>query len=135
MQGHNDARPREVAFELELVETEVFAVLAVVPKLPPEPAACIVFSAHGDTCFGESSCLHVPGSDGGLLFGHVDNAGGVFSMMKAYFSGKLPPKHVQCQVTYGEEKAINGVYFAGARDVMTSLQPDRKFDRTRKSLL
>jgi hypothetical protein len=107
----------------KLVETELFTVLAPVHAGLPKPTACIVFSAHGDTCFGESSCLHVPDSNGGLLFGHVDNAAGVFAMMKAYFSGKLPPKNVQCQVTYGEEKTINGVHFAGARDVMTSLQP------------
>ena len=84
----------------------------------------IVFSAHGDTCFGESSCRLVPGSHGRVYYGHMDNFAGVNSMMQAYFSGKLPSKRVQCNVTYGEEKAVNGIFYAGARDVMKSLSPD-----------
>mmetsp|Transcript_12745 Transcript_12745/g.20749 ORF Transcript_12745/g.20749 Transcript_12745/m.20749 type:complete len:286 (+) Transcript_12745:55-912(+) len=87
------------------------------------PLSTIVFSAHGDTCFGESSCRVVPGSGGGLYFGEVDNFAGVHAMMQAYFSGTLPTTRVQCQVTHGEEKATNGVYYAGAREVMATLSP------------
>lgn len=83
---------------------------------------CIVFSAHGDTCFGESTCQYVEGSNNTLYYGHMDNAAGVHALMQAYFSGQLPPKQVQCQVTYGEEGNINGVDFAGAREIMNSLQ-------------
>lgn len=86
-------------------------------------SSSIVFSAHGDTCFGESACRHVAGSNGALFYGQMDNFAGVHAMMQAYFSGKLPAGRVQCQVTHGEEKATNGVYYAGARDVMKSLSP------------
>ena len=85
---------------------------------------CIVFSAHGDTCFGESYCVHVPSSKGALLFGHMDNASGVYAMTSAYFTGRLPSQRVQCQVTYGEEKAIQGVSYCGARDLMSTLIPN-----------
>jgi hypothetical protein len=91
-------------------------------KMNPKPY--IVFSAHGDTCFGESSCTHVPKSDGYLLYGHMDNFAGVQAMMNAYFSGALPSQSVRCHVTYGEERAINGVHFAGARDIMSTLNPN-----------
>jgi hypothetical protein len=64
----------------------------------------------------------VPGSSGSLKFGHMDNFSGVSSLMNAYFSSNLPRDRVHCKVTYGEEKAINGVHYAGARDVMTSLK-------------
>ncbi len=40
---------------------------AVVEKRPPR----IIFSAHGDTCFDESTCRLVPGSDDALFFGQV----------------------------------------------------------------
>ncbi len=79
----------------------------------------IVFSAHGDTCFGESACTLVPGSQDALYFGHVDNFAGVYAMMTAHFSGRLPPKRVQCQITYGEESQD----FAGAEEVMEKLRP------------
>lgn len=52
----------------------------------------------------------------------MDNFSGVSSLMNAYFSSKLPRDRVHCKVTYGEEKSINGVYYAGARDVMTRLK-------------
>lgn len=76
----------------------------------------------GDTCFSETHCAHVPGSDGHLYFGHLDNFSGVASLMNAYFSSKLPQRRVHCKITYGEEKATNGLFYAGARDVMTQLK-------------
>ena len=86
-------------------------------------APSIVFSAHGDTCFGESKCQHVPLSHGAIFYGEMDNFAGVHAMMQAYFSGSMPSGRVQCQVTHGEEKATNGVFYAGAREVMTTLKP------------
>ena len=106
-----------------LSATAEFSVLESVPNHFRSPKPNFVLSAHGDTCFGESSCIHVPGSNGYLYYGHIDNAGGVHALMQAYFSGNLPTHQVQCKVTYGEEKAINGVFFAGARDVMENLSP------------
>lgn len=94
-------------------------LIAASLALPPQ----IVFSAHGDTCFGESSCVYVTGSNDSLLFGHMDNFAGVHAMMSAFFSGKLPRKRVQCKITYGEEKKQDGVYYAGAREVMEQLNP------------
>jgi len=86
-------------------------------------APAIVFSAHGDTCFGESACRLVPRSKGKLFFGHMDNFAGVHAMLKAYYSGALPSKRIHCKITHGEEKSTNGVYFSGARDVMRDLKP------------
>lgn len=114
---------RQVSDTIKVVSTEEFAVLhrcaAAAAKRPS-----IVHSAHGDTCFGESNCVHVPESNGALFYGHMDNASGVHALMKAYFSGGFPPDRVQSKITYGEEKAMNGVYFAGAREVMQFLKPD-----------
>lgn len=109
--------------QIELVDTAEFSVLELSKECERSDGPLIVFSAHGDTCYGISNCSHVPRSRGGLLFGHVDNAGGVFALMKAFFSGNLPADRVQCKVTYGEERAVNGVYYAGARDVMVTLSP------------
>ena len=41
-------------------------------------------------------------------YGHMDNFGGVYAVMKAYFSGKLPQKGVRIEVTYGEETDMEG---------------------------
>ena len=81
---------------------------------PPQ----IVFSAHGDTCFHESTCLYVPGSGDALYFGHMDNFAGVFALMSAHFSCMLPKNRVQCRVTHGEESGK----FEGAREVMVVLR-------------
>jgi hypothetical protein len=96
-----------------------------VPSLPKPQNRLphLVFSAHGDTCFDETCCLHVPRSSGYLHFGEVDNFGGVSSMLNAYFSGQMPSERVRCNITYGEEQSINGVDFTGARELMSTLEP------------
>lgn len=95
------------------------SIIAAALARPPQ----LVFSAHGDTCFGESSCLFVPSSNDSLYFGHMDNFAGVYAMMSAFFSGKLPRKRVQCKITYGEETEYDDEDFAGAREVMERLNP------------
>jgi hypothetical protein len=109
---------------------------AIIERRPPR----IVFSAHGDTCFDESTCRLVPGSDDALFFGQVcrvtnfflllpanviifplpqmDNFAGVNAMLGAYFSGRLPLTGTSCQITHGEESGK----FEGAREIMKTLQ-------------
>ena len=94
------------------------------PSRPPR----LYFSAHGDTCFAESSkCLIVrspnlaPDSNDFLYYGQVDNFAGVYAMLNAYFGGAITGKRVSSQITYGEEGEINGVDFHGAREVAKTL--------------
>jgi hypothetical protein len=91
---------------------------------PSRTHPCLVFSAHGDTCFDVTSCRILPKSEGQLYFGHMDNFAGVHAMMNAYFSGRLPSGKVLCQITYGEEdETEDGEDFVGARELMESLLP------------
>jgi hypothetical protein len=84
----------------------------------------LIFSAHGDTCFSESFCETIDTPNGTLFWGHVDNFAGVYAMLSSYFGGTCHQQRIQYQVTYGEEKTINGVAYAGARDVITTLESD-----------
>lgn len=84
----------------------------------------LIFSAHGDTCFSESFCRTIETPNGTLFWGHVDNFAGVHAMLSSYFGGSCHQERVQYQITYGEEKTINGVEFAGARDVISTLESD-----------
>eukprot|EP01103_Thecamoeba_quadrilineata_P001697 TRINITY_DN11545_c0_g1_i1.p1 TRINITY_DN11545_c0_g1~~TRINITY_DN11545_c0_g1_i1.p1 ORF type:complete len:213 (-),score=32.26 TRINITY_DN11545_c0_g1_i1:231-869(-) len=56
-------------------------------------------------------------------YGHMDNFGGVYAVMQAYFSGKLtvgPSKgKVQVEITYGEETDMKG-----AKEVARKVQPN-----------
>ena len=54
----------------------------------------------------------------------MDNFAGVSALMAAYFSAQLSSTRVHCKVTYGEEKAINGVFYAGALEVAKELKAD-----------
>eukprot|EP00475_Leptophrys_vorax_P035519 TRINITY_DN58599_c0_g1_i10.p1 TRINITY_DN58599_c0_g1~~TRINITY_DN58599_c0_g1_i10.p1 ORF type:complete len:381 (-),score=82.90 TRINITY_DN58599_c0_g1_i10:81-1223(-) len=86
---------------------------------PPE----LIFSAHGDA-LNTNVLKLVPGSSEYLYFGHIDNYTGVYSMLGAFFSGKLPQERVHCKITYGEEgESPSGVEFEGAREVMKRLNP------------
>jgi hypothetical protein len=84
----------------------------------------LIFSAHGDTCFSESFCHPIGTSQGTLYFGHVDNFAGVYALLSSYFSGSPHEKRIQYNITYGEEMTINGVDYAGARDVLNTLESD-----------
>jgi hypothetical protein len=84
----------------------------------------LIFSAHGDTCFSESFCQTIETRQGTLFWGHVDNFAGVYAMLSSYFGGSCHQERIQYQITYGEEKTINGVEYAGARDVILTLGSD-----------
>lgn len=56
----------------------------------------------------------------------MDNLLGVYTVMQAYFSGRLPKFCCSIQITYGEQcntrdKNGNMVDFAGARQVMETI--------------
>ena len=56
---------------------------------------------QGDTNFNDNvSCEKI---DEHLIKGHMDNFAGVYTVMKAFFSCKLPKQQVNVQITYGEE--------------------------------
>jgi hypothetical protein len=84
----------------------------------------LIFSAHGDTCFSESFCHPINTSQGTLYFGQVDNFAGVYALLSSYFGGSTHEHRIQYHITYGEEKLINGLEYAGAREVIATLEPD-----------
>lgn len=65
----------------------------------------LVISAHGDTCFQSHQLHRLPG---GRMRGHLDNFAGVYSVMKAYFSGRFVHDCVRIELTYGEEAGCLG---------------------------
>lgn len=67
----------------------------------------LVFSCHADTGFDSHSLRRL---DNGLLQGQLDNFVGVYSLMKAYFSGRLNQDYVRIELTYGEEEDFDGAY-------------------------
>ncbi len=75
----------------------------------------IVVSCHADTGFPSHRLERI----GDLYRGHLDNFAGVHVVMRAYFSGELPPDGVRIELTEGEETDM-----AGARRVAESLSPD-----------
>eukprot|EP01102_Stenamoeba_stenopodia_P003201 TRINITY_DN1312_c1_g1_i1.p1 TRINITY_DN1312_c1_g1~~TRINITY_DN1312_c1_g1_i1.p1 ORF type:complete len:235 (+),score=49.56 TRINITY_DN1312_c1_g1_i1:103-807(+) len=84
-------------------------------KQPDKPLpSCILISAHGDTNWRQHRLQRQMGLREGETeeeveyYGHMDNFGGVYAVMKAYFSGKLPLKGVRIEVTYGEETDMEG---------------------------
>lgn len=76
----------------------------------------LVFSCHADTGFGAHSLKRL---NDGLMQGQLDNYIGVYSMMKAYFSGRLDKDNVRVELTYDEEGE-----FAGAYEVLETLSED-----------
>lgn len=76
----------------------------------------LVFSCHADTGFESHSLKRL---NDGLMQGQLDNFIGVYSMMKAYFSGRLNKDYVRVELTYDEEGE-----FAGAYEVMETLSGD-----------
>lgn len=67
----------------------------------------LIISCHADTGFSSHALTHLPG---GIVEGHLDNFSGVYSVMKAYFSGRLTTNHLRIELTYGEEKGLIGAY-------------------------
>lgn len=76
----------------------------------------LIFSVHSDTGFPSHSLKRL---DNGLLEGQMDNFVGVYSMMKAYFSGRMTSENVRIELTYDEEGE-----FAGAYEVLDTLSAD-----------
>jgi hypothetical protein len=74
----------------------------------------LVISCHADTCFREH---RLDRRRNGVLCGHLDNFVGVHAVMRAYFSGRLPPRGIRIELTYGEETD-----FAGAYEVLATLR-------------
>lgn len=64
----------------------------------------IFISAHSDTNYKHVKLKR----DDEFYIGHQDNYVGVYSVMKAYFSGQLDHKHVRVELTYGEETDFEG---------------------------
>lgn len=75
----------------------------------------LVISCHADTGFPG----HRLERFGDLYRGHLDNFAGVYAVMRAFFSGELPPGGVRIELTEGEETDM-----AGARRVAESLSSD-----------
>jgi hypothetical protein len=67
----------------------------------------LVISCHADTGFESHSLLRLPD---GVVYGELDNFIGVYTVMMAYFSGRLNYPYLQLQLTYGEEDDFEGAY-------------------------
>ena len=76
----------------------------------------LVISCHADTNFSKHTLQKQ--ADGSYL-GHMDNFVGVYSVMQAYFSGRMNKDYVRIELTYGEE-----VGFIGAYEVLNSIKQD-----------
>ncbi len=76
----------------------------------------LVFSCHADTGFDSHSLRLL---DNGLLQGQLDNYVGVYSLMKAYFSGRLNQDYLRIELTYDEEGDFEGAY-----EVLDTLDED-----------
>jgi len=76
----------------------------------------LVLSCHADTGFARHRLTH---AGDGLYRGHLDNFAGVWAVMRAFFSGRLPTGGVRVELTEGEE-----IDMAGARRVATTLAAD-----------
>jgi hypothetical protein len=69
----------------------------------------VVISAHGDTNWQTHNLSRRMGLRDGETeaeieyYGHMDNFGGVFATLQAYFSGEMSQDRVRIEVTYGEE--------------------------------
>ncbi|CAN5406473.1 hypothetical protein BH10BAC5_BH10BAC5_08080 [soil metagenome] len=72
----------------------------------------ILISVHGDTNFNEIKLY----DRGDSYEGHLDNYVGVFTAMKAFFSGEMSSDNVKMVITYGEE-----IDMAGAREEAAKL--------------
>jgi hypothetical protein len=67
----------------------------------------LIISCHSDTNFSNHSLVNI---DDDTVFGHLDNFAGVYSVMQAYFSGRINQDYVRIELTYGEEDEYQGAY-------------------------
>ena len=67
----------------------------------------LVISCHADTGF-KTHQLSIDKS--GSYFGHLDNFIGVHAVMQSYFSGKVNYENIRIELTYGEERGMEGAY-------------------------
>ena len=65
----------------------------------------LLISGHADTGFRTHRLAKLPG---GILEGHLDNFVGVYTVMKAYFSGLMNRDRVRIELTCGEETDMSG---------------------------
>lgn len=75
----------------------------------------LVISCHADTGFRAHRLIRT--NDG--FQGHLDNFAGVYAVMSAYFSGRMPCDSVRIELTHGEETGMEGAY-----QVRSTLSPD-----------
>lgn len=75
----------------------------------------LIVSCHADTGFR----AHRLKSHGDAYHGHLDNFVGVHAVMNAYFSGRMDLPRVRIELTYGEEKDMEG-----AAEVLRTLSSD-----------
>jgi hypothetical protein len=73
-----------------------------------------VISCHADTCF----LSHRLSKLEGVYQGQLDNFAGVYAVMTAFFSGRMDTDSVRIELTYGEEKDMEGAY--EVRDTLSS---------------
>lgn len=79
-----------------------------------QPVTKVIISAHGDTNWtthhlATNLGVRIPdGLEEDEYYGHMDNFGGVYATMMAYFSGRLPQDKVRIEITYGEETGMDG---------------------------
>jgi hypothetical protein len=76
----------------------------------------LIISCHSDTGFLNHSLKDL---GNGYVQGHLDNFAGVYSVMKAYFSGRLNQDYVRIELTWGEETGDYG----GAMEAIERLNP------------
>ena len=65
----------------------------------------LIISCHSDTCFFSHALKKLPH---GVMEGHLDNFSGVYSVMEAFFSGRMDHDHVHIEFTWGEETDMGG---------------------------
>ena len=75
-----------------------------------------VISCHADTGFRTHRLTR---ASNGVLHGHMDNFAGVHAVMCAFFSGKMDGDRIRIELTYGEERGMEGAY-----EVLESLSSD-----------
>lgn len=74
----------------------------------------LVISCHADTTFYSHSLEKY---ENGIVKGALDNFAGVYSVMNAFFSGRLNKDYIRIELTYGEE-----VNLGGAEEVFETLR-------------
>lgn len=76
----------------------------------------LIFSCHSDTGFSSHALSR---RQEGEVYGHLDNFAGVYTLMRAYFTGRLNQDNLRIELTYGEERD-----FAGAYEVLDTIDSD-----------